>query len=163
MVLRLSSTHLQALRNHAEQAYPHECCGLLLGIKGASETQVMTVWATENAWTPTVEEHLAGLQATDMKHPHSQRDRYWIDPKDLLEAQRYARDRHLNVIGVYHSHPDHAAVPSECDRSLAWAEYSYVILSVVRGCTQDLLCWCLDENHQFQSEPLVVSPSALPE
>jgi proteasome lid subunit RPN8/RPN11 len=79
-------------------------------------------------------------------------DRYWIDPQDLLVAQRYARDRQINILGIYHSHPDHPAVPSESDRLLAWSDYSYLILSVQSGIVSDYRCWTLDQHHQFQLE-----------
>lgn len=112
---------------------------------------LVEVWRTPNAWSSTV---ATLTDPTISLGQHSKGDRYWIDPKDLLEAQRYARDRHYQVIGIYHSHPDHPAVPSECDRVLAWSGYSYLIVSVQQGIAQDLLCWTLDETHQFQPESL---------
>jgi proteasome lid subunit RPN8/RPN11 len=77
----------------------------------------------------------------------------------MLKAQKDARDRNLDIIGIYHSHPDHPAVPSEFDRAIAWQRYSYVIVSVQQGKTCDLQSWSLDDNCQFQSEEiLTLSP-----
>ena len=72
----------------------------------------------------------------------------------MLAAQRHARDRGIDVVGIYHSHPDHEAVPSECDRQLAWQSYRYLILSVRQGKADALQCWSLDGDRQFQPDPL---------
>ena len=91
--------------------------------------------------------------------------RYTIDPKDMLLVQKQAREKGLKIIGIYHSHPDHVAVPSECDRIQAWPEYAYTILSVQNGVATDILNWALDSEHQFQPEAMQtvssqVSPSS---
>lgn len=90
--------------------------------------------------------------------------RYSIAPKDMLRVQKYARAKALSIIGVYHSHPDHVAEPSECDRAQAWPEYAYVIVSVhgkENGAKAvDVQNWALDLSHQFQPEAIKVSPSA---
>ncbi|MDX2216108.1 MAG: M67 family metallopeptidase [Oculatellaceae cyanobacterium bins.114] len=158
MVLRLTSDHLQQIQAHAEGTYPDECCGLLLGqgLPDEPDTRIVVeVWQTQNAWSDEVARELS-----DSKSEHgslSKSRRYWIDPKQMLAGQRYARDRHLTIIGIYHSHPDHAAVPSECDRVLAWSDYSYLIVSVCQGCAQNLLSWRLDPTHQFQPETILNS------
>jgi proteasome lid subunit RPN8/RPN11 len=160
-VLQLTADHLQQIHTHAERTYPEECCGLLLGQfdRQQSQSRVMEVWPVVNAWSLTVAEELAAIEPaafTGLKTAKT--DRYWIDPQDLLKAQRYARDRHMQMIGIYHSHPDHPAQPSECDRRLAWAQYSYVIVSVRDGQSQATHCWNLDANHQFQAEELLIVP-----
>jgi proteasome lid subunit RPN8/RPN11 len=78
----------------------------------------------------------------------------------LLETQRHAREKGLTIIGVFHSHPEAEAVPSECDRELAWPAYAYVIVSVRHGKAVDLKNWQLDGNHQFQPEPLRIAPAS---
>ncbi len=108
--------------------------------------------------------------------------RYTIDPRDMLRVQKQAREKGLKIIGIYHSHPDHRAVPSECDRAQAWPEYAYTIVSVQgqsqnsdRGLepsfnqgkenaakTVDVKTWTLDSNHHFQIEPMNVSHSSIP-
>ncbi len=157
MVLQLCSEHLRAIATHAEQTYPEECCGLLLGESSpadAAPKTVIEVWPTENAWS---EETAMSMQeiAPLADHPLNKTRRYWIDPKDMLEAQRYARQQQLNVIGIYHSHTDHPAIPSECDRACAWPQYAYMIVSVHQGNVRDFRCWNLDERHQFQPEDLL--------
>jgi proteasome lid subunit RPN8/RPN11 len=169
VTLQLQPDQLQLIKTQAERTYPEECCGLLLGLIQQHEAEtictVVTVWQVENAWNASVEAELEAAKleaATVTQSDVSKTNRYWIDPKDMLRAQRYARDRQLTIIGIYHSHTDHVAVPSECDRRLAWPEYSYLIVSVHRGTAQDLLSWKLDENHQFQPEMVcTVSPISL--
>lgn len=168
MTLQLTAGQLQQMATHAEHAYPEECCGLLIGridrtssaadqaaIK--AEKTLLQVWQVANAWSSEVAAELDAVipSAEQQRLRLDTTDRYWIDPKDLLKAQRYARDHQLDIIGIYHSHPDHAAVPSECDRSLAWAQYSYIIISVHHGKAQATECWSLDEEQQFQPEAIV--------
>lgn len=174
-MLLLRAIHRRQIIAHAERAYPEECCGILLGTIDRSTRQksLVEVIETQNAWS---EEAAAAVQAispsavSQRQDAVSRRDHYWIDPRDLLAAQKKGRDRALagtftsplQVIGIYHSHPDHAAVPSECDRLLAWAEYSYVIVSVQQRQAVDLQCWSLDEQHQFLAETISeVSEDAL--
>jgi len=154
VTLNLNADHLQAMRSHAEQTYPDECCGLLLGRSSQPDLrEVVQVQPMQNAWSATVADELGD----DPTIPKTRR--YWIDPPDLLQAMRSARSIGLDIIGIYHSHTNNPAIPSECDRRLAWQHYSYLILSVHHGTTHDMRCWHLDEAHQFHEEPL---PSPLP-
>jgi proteasome lid subunit RPN8/RPN11 len=91
--------------------------------------------------------------------PATKQKRYWIKPATLLQAQKYARDRGWDIIGIYHSHPDHPALPSECDRQWAWPDYSYVIVSVTQAKADPIQSWVLDGQHQFQSEPILTQSS----
>ncbi len=152
MVLQLSNQQVENLTAHATRTYPEECCGLLLGHLTPDRPfkQVIKIWETVNAWNPEVGADLT----TIIPHGTGKRDRYWIDPQDLLTAQRYARDHQINIVGIYHSHPDHSAVPSESDRLLAWSGYSYLIMSVQSGLVSDYRCWTLDQYHQFQPEEI---------
>ncbi len=142
---------------HAERVYPEECCGLLLGaIDSTQKTplkSVVEIVALENKWTPDI------IEAERPEHVSKQR-RYWIDPVDMLQVQKQARDQKLNIIGIYHSHPDKEAVPSECDRAQAWPDYAYTIVSVHSGKAVDIKNWALDSNHQFQPESMQVAPSS---
>jgi proteasome lid subunit RPN8/RPN11 len=114
------------------------------------------IWPAENTWTPDRLSETEALMVVTKPGERSQRDRYWIDPQLLLKAQRYCSDRGLSIIGVYHSHPDYPATPSECDRALAWPEYSYLIISVQQGVAHESRSWCLDADHQFVSEALLI-------
>lgn len=159
MPLQFSPDRLQQILNHAEQTYPEECCGLLLGTWDrscpADPKRVIEVWAVPNAWNAEAAEWMGSVME-NATLGSGKRDRYWIDPKDLLAAQQYGRDHQLEVIGIYHSHPDHAAMPSECDRVLAWSEYSYIIVSVQQSKAIDWRCWNLDEEQQFRSSEIII-------
>jgi proteasome lid subunit RPN8/RPN11 len=161
-MLQISAAHLQQICDHAQHTYPDECCGLLLGhLDPATEQKkLVEVWETLNAWNDEAAEAIASLTSAKShkteQNSHSKFDRYWIDPKDLLEAQRHGRARQLDIIGIYHSHPDHPAVPSECDRAIAWSRYSYFIVSVDQGRAIDCRSWSLDAHHQFQPEEIII-------
>ncbi len=113
----------------------------MLGYLANESKTVVEVMPTENAWS----------------EEDSKRRRYAIAPEILLKVQKQARDRSLNIIGIYHSHPDNPAIPSESDRFLAWQEYSYIIVSVPNGKALELKSWCLDKNHQFQEEEIEIA------
>ncbi|MEO0541922.1 MAG: M67 family metallopeptidase [Cyanobacteria bacterium P01_A01_bin.105] len=157
MGLTLTPDHIRTLQADAQQAYPHEGCGLLLGTidRATRHCDLHHVKLVHNAWEPSVASTLTELSAPGAAAPTRSR-RYWIDPKDMLTIQREARAVGLSIIGVYHSHPDHVAVPSECDRAIAWPDYAYIIVSVDHGSAVDLQCWRLDDRDQFQPEPITV-------
>lgn len=150
-MLKLHVDHIQLIRTHAESTYPQECCGIMLGEITDDSKALVEVWQTENVWSAEADRYLDGVGTTSSQ--------YAIAPAVLMQAQRQARDHHLEIIGIYHSHPDHPAVPSEFDRVYAWQQYSYIIVSVQKGKVGDLLCWSLDECHQFQSEEIVTVQS----
>jgi proteasome lid subunit RPN8/RPN11 len=148
MILQLLPEHLQIIRTHAESTYPDECCGIILGYAMSGGKTVVEVMPTENAWNTEA----ANFPGDDTGA--SQKRRYAIASQVMLQAQKQARNRSLNIIGIYHSHPDAAAIPSECDRLYAWPEYSYIIVSVQKGKAEILQSWSLDDNHQFQPEAI---------
>jgi proteasome lid subunit RPN8/RPN11 len=154
MTLRLSDAHIQAMNAYAERAYPEECCGLMLGMidrdrLDTSTRLVSALYPVENRWDQQI--------ADDMQDDSSSKNRrYAIAPEEMLKAMQVARGRNLDIIGIYHSHPDYPAVPSECDRRLAWQHYSYSIISVQQGKAREFYSWSLDTNHQFQPETLVI-------
>ncbi len=189
MTLYLDPLQLQSILDAAERTYPEECCGLLVGwqrpLEGtsegtASEKVVVAVKSFDNTWTPTVDApdtaDASGAPDTTVALPSASRSdtatqpwatdldktrRYWIAPEDLLATMREAREQDLEVIGVYHSHPDHPSVPSDCDRQLAWPSYSYVIVSVQQGCAQTWQSWTLDDTHQFQLESIALDRAGI--
>ncbi len=155
MVLRLTCDHLQAIQTHAESTYPEECCGLLLGkLEGEVKTPV-EVLPTENSWGDETADSFQTI-ASSLQGKPSKRNRFSIAPKVMLEAQKDARDRNLDIIGIFHSHPDGSAVPSEFDRAIAWQQYSYIIVAIRQGLACDLKSWSLDDNHQFQPEEILI-------
>ena len=149
MPLILPPNHFQTISTEAETAYPNECCGLLLGKQNQQTKTVIEVWPAENSWQTEADEYWP-----EQKELTEER-RYAIPPELMLKAMKYGRERYLSIIGIYHSHPDHSAIPSEFDRTYAWPEYSYIILSVQKGKTVDFLCWSLDHNHQFRPEEII--------
>ena len=158
MVLKLYSHHLQAIQNHAERIYPEECCGLLLGQRRGDVKTLIEVLPTENSWDDEAADAFQAIEGSAQLES-SKRSRFSIAPVVMLKAQKDARARRLDIIGIFHSHPDHPAVPSEFDRAIAWQQYSYIIVSVQQGKACDLKSWSLDDNHQFQPEEiLTVSP-----
>jgi proteasome lid subunit RPN8/RPN11 len=116
-MLRISKPDLERIRLHGEETYPHECCGVLLG--HFSDDGLKTVARTARA----------GNTRGDSPH-----NRYNIDPKDLIRIQREGRERGEDIVGFYHSHPDHPAQWSPTDLAEAhWFSCSYVITSVTKG------------------------------
>lgn len=114
--MRIAKEALAEIRAHAAEGYPHEICGILFGPRG--NRQVSEVTRAHNLIIDRAN------------------DRYEIDPRDLIRAQREADQRDMDVIGYYHSHPDHPARPSIFDAERAWAGPLYVIASCNGGVTE---------------------------
>lgn len=149
-MIRVTKKQIEQIYTHAKNTYPEECCGLLLGTIENSNKISIEVCQTENSWE---EQTVDDLPIT----PGDKRDRFLIAPKVILQIQKETRDRNLTIIGVYHSHPDHSAIPSEHDRAIAWQQYSYLIVSLQKGRIADIRSWTLDEAHQFQAEEIVTT------
>ncbi len=148
-MIKFSEQHLQIIRSHAENIYPDECCGIIFGYVANEGKTIVEVMPTENAWNTE-----AGAEFLGERTVESKKRQYAIAPKVMLQAQKQARDRSLSIIGIFHSHPDHPAIPSECDRLYAWQGYSYIIVSVQKGKAAELRSWSLDDTHQFQAEKI---------
>ena len=138
MPLRLTQPQIDAIRKHGEETYPHECCGFLVGSVDANDITIVD----------TV------IQASNTRDD-SPNNRYAIDPKELQEIDLAAGKRKMGVVGIYHSHPDVAARPSEFDREHACPWYCYAIVSIVKGQSQELLNWKLDDNDKFVEDPIL--------
>jgi len=116
-MLKLSQSDYASLRQHGEETYPHECCGVLLGQFGDDSLKTVS--------------RIARCGNTRADSPHN---RYHIDPKELIRIQREGRERAEDIVGFYHSHPDHPAQWSATDLAEAhWFGCSYVITSVEKG------------------------------
>jgi len=156
-MLKLNSAHLQTIQTHAESTYPEECCGLLLGqIQGDVKT-LIEVLPAENSWGDEADNDFQTIETTSRQS--SKRNRFSIAPKVMFEVQKEVRSRNLDIIGIFHSHPDNPARPSEFDRAIAWQSYSYIIVSVQQGKACDLKSWILDDDHKFQPEEIVTTVS----
>jgi len=144
MVLRIAQAQMESIRGHGARDYPSECCGALLGKVEGESKQVMEVVALKNLrHDPGQAQQL--LPVDDLAR-ETERNRFLIDPLEQLRMEKDARSRGLDVLGYYHSHPDHPARPSVYDREHAWPWYSYIIVSVERGVAKDLTCWVLAED-----------------
>ncbi len=155
MILKLAVEHLRLICTYAESTYPEECCGLLLGKLSQEGKTLVEVIATENAWSAEAPESFQEIDAT-LELGANKSSHYAIAPEVILRVQTEARDRQLDIIGIYHSHPDHPAIPSEFDRVCAWQSYSYIIVPVPQGKAGELYSWSLDDHHQFQPEEIIV-------
>ncbi|KST67523.1 Mov34/MPN/PAD-1 family protein [Mastigocoleus testarum] len=160
-MIQLLATHLQDIFQHAESTYPEECCGILLGSLTETQKTVAEVILTENAWNPDTALDFSESKLDDEVDNSisntigfSKRRRYAIAPEVMLKAQKSARDSGMNIIGIFHSHPDYPAEPSEFDRNYAWQEYSYIIVSVRDGKAAEINSWVLNSENQFQAEEL---------
>jgi proteasome lid subunit RPN8/RPN11 len=158
MALRIRKDSLKAITDHGARDYPSECCGILLGRVDGGQKVVTEVVPLRNLR----HEPQRGQEILPLDEPgqESERNRFLIDPRDQLRVEKDARARHLDVLGYYHSHPDHPARPSRYDQEHAWPWYSYVILSVEQGVAGDLNCWVLAEDRSdFDRQPVeIVNP-----
>jgi proteasome lid subunit RPN8/RPN11 len=142
------SGHLaEKIRAHGAETYPHECCGALLGRDAGA------VEGDDPARYPlAAEREIQALYPLVNRRDDSPRNRFSVTSEDVLAAEKVAREHGLDVVGWYHSHPDHPARPSEYDRDHAWPWYSYIIVSVQSGAPQDMTSWRLNDDRQEFSE-----------
>jgi len=144
-MLTIAQPQYDALRQHGEETYPHECCGVLLGHWEGDERIVSSVVRCGN---------------TRMDSPQN---RYNIDPRELVKIQRQGREQGEDIIGFYHSHPDHPAQWSQTDLAEAhWIGCSYVITSVQNGSAQATNSFVLsgdEDDKTFNYEPVQVVPA----
>jgi proteasome lid subunit RPN8/RPN11 len=115
-MLKIERKDYESIREHGEETYPHECCGVLLGEMNGDARRVTSIARCGNTRTD------------------SPQNRYHIDPRELVRIQRQGRERGEDIVGFYHSHPDHPARWSQTDLAEAhWMGCSYVITSVEKG------------------------------
>lgn len=126
--IQLENDTFSRMEKHASSTFPEECCGFMFGSAGDEKTIVEDVSAVKN------------------RHPDFKARRYLISPEDFMEAEKFADDRGLSLTGVYHSHPNHPALPSERDREAALPGFTYIIFSVNNGNTTDVTAWELAED-----------------
>ena len=140
MGIRITAALGEEIRRHGASGYPHEVCGALLGRESAV------------GGNGTLREVLAVLPLENRRE-ESRHNRFSLAPDDVRQAERAARERSLEVVGWYHTHPDHPARPSEFDREHAWPWYSYVILSVTSRVPGEMTSWRLaDDRSGYAAE-----------
>lgn len=151
--LLLTSRQLSQIVAQAERTYPEECCGILVGSSTAATAP----------GGPARFRVVQLIEADNQREEASRHNRYVIDPLELLRAQKSARAQDLEVLGYYHSHPDHPSAPSDFDRDHAWPNTSYLIVSVREGKARDHRSWrLLDDRSAFAEEPVQIEDSPLP-
>jgi len=141
--LKIGKAEYDAMRAHGEETYPHECCGVMLGHVSEDGNTVAELMR-------------AGNTRTDSAH-----NRYHIDPSELIKAQREGRKKGFDIVGFYHSHPDHPAQWSQTDFAEAhWFGCSYVITAVAQGKAEVTNSFGLrgtsDDGKRFEDERIDV-------
>ena len=144
-MIQFTAKHWKEIAAHGELDYPHECCGLLLGSFGANGPKlVVETYPISNA-----------------REEEAKRNRFLIRPEELMQGERYAATKELEVVGFYHSHPDHPAVPSQYDLEHAWPVYSYIVVSIRAGLAQGIRSWELAlDRSQFNEERILEKTNA---
>jgi proteasome lid subunit RPN8/RPN11 len=128
--LGLASGVGRAIRQHGEETYPHECCGALVGSAGVARVAVPLPNTTEEG----------------------PRRRFLVRPSDYQLAEKRAAELGGDLLGFYHSHPDHPARPSQFDLDHAWPTFAYVIVAVGSGASGDMTVWFLKEDRSSFDE-----------
>jgi proteasome lid subunit RPN8/RPN11 len=142
MILELSAKILEDVHAHGKSNYPEEGAGLLLGKVNGDYKRVISIVKYSNA-----------------REDNARHNRYLLTPQDYLHGEQEASNLGLDVLGIFHSHPDHPNRPSEFDREWAMPWFSYVITSVQAGNAVDSRSWLLsdDRSHFFEEEIRVIS------
>jgi proteasome lid subunit RPN8/RPN11 len=138
--LGISAELAEKIREHGIETYPYECCGALLG------TDYDGLATDPNRESRKVSREIISLFPLVNRRDDSPRNRFAVTPDDVREAEKAASAQGLEVIGWYHSHPDHPAKPSDFDHDHAWPWYSYIIVSVHTGVPQDMTSWRLKDD-----------------
>jgi proteasome lid subunit RPN8/RPN11 len=141
-MITITAQQLEEIRQHGERDYPFECCGLMLGRFVDGRKQVLETYPISNA-----------------REEEAKRNRFLIRPEELMRGEKYAREKALDVVGFYHSHPDDRAVPSQYDLEHAWPTYSYIVVAVENAKAADLRSWEMEPDRtRFNPEEITPSP-----
>jgi proteasome lid subunit RPN8/RPN11 len=133
-MIRISEVLARQIEQHGKQTYPEECCGMILGTSTDSLQTVDSIIEIDNS------------QCENRKR------RFLITPQQYLQAERIAKEKNLELLGFYHSHPDHPAIPSTFDTEHALPFFIYVIVSISQGEPKSMTAWLLSENRSRMIE-----------
>ena len=140
--LTITSGVEAAIRSHGQETYPHECCGALVGRDGA----------------------VAAIVALPNTTDEGPRRRFMVRPSDYQLAERRASEIGGELLGFYHSHPDHPARPSQYDLDHAWPTFAYIIVAVADGAAADMTVWYLQEDRsRFEEGSLIHGENSYPD
>lgn len=135
-MIDIKKNHIDQIKEHSQKDYPYECCGILLGKFSGVEKTVTQV-----------------LEIINEKEDENKHNRYLIPSSKILETELYAIKNGLDIVGFYHSHPDHSAIPSAYDMEHALPVYSYLIVSVYDAKAVDFTISVLsDDRAKFEKE-----------
>ena len=126
----------RSMKQHAEETYPYECCGFIIGIQSDDINKVKELIPADNS------------------HKGEKRRRFFIDPLSYLKAEKIAEEKKLAIIGVYHSHPDHPPIPSDEDKRHALPGFHYPIITVKNGIANEIRSWMLGNTREFKEETI---------
>ena len=130
MMIILAKTHLSDIKNHAIKTYPFECCGAMLGHIEGDQKKVKEIIRLEN------------------ESNEDQRRRFKITNADYQALENDAKEKKYDLLGFYHSHPDHPAIPSKTDEQYAWPFFSYIILAVENQVPKECFSYVFDFDQQ---------------
>lgn len=137
-MIEINQQSIEAITAHAERDYPDECGGMLIGRFEGGKKTVLETFPLENA-----------------REEEARHNRVLILPRDVMRAERYARENKLDVVGYYHSHPEDFGVPSQYDLDHALPVWSYVIASVLKGKVADIRSWEMENDRsRFKEEQI---------
>jgi proteasome lid subunit RPN8/RPN11 len=137
--LKIGRGDVGHIHEHAKESYPEECAGAIVGMDTGEMKVVVDVWRAENSYDEIERSR-----------------RFLIEPLQIKDFEERAQERDMDLLGFYHSHPDHPAEPSEYDRENAWPYYSYVIASVNGENIEEMRSWVLkDDRSGYDEEPIV--------
>jgi len=138
-MIEINEQHHSEMRRHGERDYPFECCGLMLGRFESNGHKIL----------------IETYPISNAREEEAKRNRFLIRPEELMRGEKHAREKGLDVIGFYHSHPDERAVPSKYDLDHAWPTYSYIVVSVENGQAVDLRSWEMEpDRSKFNAEEI---------
>jgi proteasome lid subunit RPN8/RPN11 len=143
-MIRLSKKIVDEIEYHAEQTYPEECCGMILGFSKGGFHSIEEIIRIDNS------------------QDENRRRRFFITPEQYRQAEQRARELKMELLGFYHSHPDHPAAPSvfDTDHALPW--FTYIIVSVGQGKAAAMTAWLLNEDRtRFIERIIIVDPSSV--
>jgi len=136
----LSISAIGTIQNQGEKIFPNEACGFLFGTEKNGQRYISKAIPVKNS------------------KEGDQRRRFEISAFDYMKAERYALEKDIQLLGIYHSHPNHPAIASEHDLKVAMPFFSYVIVSVLDGHADKILSWKLKENvREFQEEKVFIN------
>jgi proteasome lid subunit RPN8/RPN11 len=138
-MITIDSTPYNQITAHAVSIFPDECCGFLFGNEESGNNR-----------------RILQIREVNNSKEGDKRRRFEITPKDYMQAEQFAITNSISLLGIYHSHPGHPAIPSEHDRIAAQPYFSYIIISVLQGNTDHIRSWRLNDASRFEEE--IISP-----